>query len=70
MTENKLAYDLALQYAQIKLESEMRDVSVPDQWREMDRLQELFNEAYEHYAYLNEVKLPTYPDGFVPGAVK
>lgn len=70
MLENKLAYDLALHYAHIKLESEMRKENDPDQWHEMDRLQELFNEAYEHYAYLNEVKLPAYPDGFVPGAIK
>lgn len=76
MMENKLAYDLALRYAQTMLEAELRDGNVqvpdyvPDGWREMDRLEALFKEAYEHYAYDNEVKLPTYPEGFIPGSTK
>ena len=75
MMENKLAYDLALRYAQTMLEAELRAGNlqvpdhVPDGWREMDRLEALFKEAYDHYAYCIEVKLPEYPEGFKPGSI-
>lgn len=76
MMENKLAYDLALRYAQTMLEDELRkgnvkaEECVPEWWRELDRLNELFKEAYEFYAYDIEVKIPPYPKGFIPGSIK
>lgn len=70
MLENKLAYDLAMRYAQTCLDVEFRSGADITMWNAMDKFQQLFNDAYVHYAYDNEVKFPAYPDEFMPGSVR